>query len=367
MSNPYEKLCQDQELRLQQQGEQLSNLRKDYQELINSSDRKDAEFRALTELHAHTKKELEQLQITSSIQNRDLVTCRDNLFQLQPVIQLSDSEILKQYDTLCQQVSNWVDNGISKFEDISESYGNDKIIIRDGGITWIKLLLKNLPLADEYIISALIHTRIQHDLFGADVILFGLSRSDAQLLHEVEEQMAKLEPKRDSTAINAWRSETLKAIAARSETTQSKDSMVKDFTENLFHDLQRIFPGLRDVPESKLRLSQDVSRHAAQLEASIHQSSTTYRFWSRYRKLGDSYPPVRDSDMTGITWIDVDTRKTLTSNSLVIPDSNGFIGTPQLLIERGLDRYDAGTERSTTLRQATYLIQLHRPLGRRTR
>lgn len=196
MSNPYEKHYQYQELKLQQQGDQLYNLREDCQELSISNGRKDAEIRALTELQAHTKKELEQLQKMSSIQNRELETCKDNLFQLQPVIQLTDSEILKQYDTLCQQVSNWVDNEISKFEDKSGSPGNDTRTIVDGGSTRIKRLLNNAPGAGEYLISAIIHTEIQCNFFGGNVILFGLDRSFSELLHEAEERMVKLEPKR---------------------------------------------------------------------------------------------------------------------------------------------------------------------------
>lgn len=142
---------------------------------------------------------------------------------------------------------------------------------------------------------------------------------------------------------------------------------MENFTENLFHTLQKIFPGLLDEPQSKIRLYEEVSRYAAQLEASIHHSSTEYRFRPMPDELGWPYNQVTDTVLTGNTCIDVETRKTLKPNSAVIPDSNGFIGRPLLLIEPGLVRYDTAEKKTTTLRPPKYLIKLHTTLARRTR
>lgn len=150
------------------------------------------------------------------------------------------------------------------------------------------------------------------------------------------------------------------------EAIQSKDSMVREFTEDLFHNLQKIFPGLGDDPQSKLRLCHDVLGYTVQLEASIHQSSTEYRFWPVYEQLGCLYAPFTIADMTGITCIDVETRKTLKPDSPVIPDSDGFIGRRLLLVEPGLERYDKSKKKTITLRQPQYLVQLHTPLAKRT-
>lgn len=141
---------------------------------------------------------------------------------------------------------------------------------------------------------------------------------------------------------------------------------MKAFTDDLFDALQKIFPGLLDEPKSKLRLYQDVSKYAVKLEASIHQSSTEYWF-EPFLKPGYVYNPVRDTDLTWATWIDVETRKTLKPDSSVIPDSNGFIGTPLILIEPCLVRYDRSEKKTTTLRPSKWLIKLHKPLPRRTR
>lgn len=193
MSDADANLIQDQQLRLQQQEDELAKLREQGQILRISND---SEIQALMELLANREKDLEQLQKTSSLQYRELQTCKDNLFRLQPIIQLTDSEILKQYETLCQQVSNWVDSEISKFEDKSGYPGNDTSTITDGGNTRFKRLLNSASGAGEYLLSAVIHANIQRNFFGENVILFGLDQGATKFLHDAEEYMAMLQPRR---------------------------------------------------------------------------------------------------------------------------------------------------------------------------
>lgn len=196
MPDAKEKIIQDQEHWLQQQDDELVKLREQCQKLWISNDRHDAEIQALMEVLAKSSRDLEQLQKTNLSQHHELQTCKDNLFRLQPVTQLTDSDILKQYETLCQQVSNWVDNELSKFEDKSGYPVNDTRIITDGGSNSIKRLLNSTPEAGEYLVSAEIHENIQRHFFGENVILFGLSQNITGFLHCVEEHMATLEPRR---------------------------------------------------------------------------------------------------------------------------------------------------------------------------
>lgn len=129
--------------------------------------------------------------------------------------------------------------------------------------------------------------------------------------------------------------------------------------------LGAIFPRIIGEQKSKSRLHQDVSRYAAQLEASIHQSSTKYQFQPMYNP-GEVYDPVTTSVLTSSTWIDVETRKTLKLDSLVTPDRDEYIGRPLMLIEPGLARYDAGGK-SRCLRSPKYLIKLDTPMSGRAR
>lgn len=193
MSNADAKLTQDLQLLCQQQEDELANLR-EYCQILRVSNNSNTQ--ALMETLAHTERDLKQLQITNSLQHQAPQTCKDNLYQPLPMPQLADSEIMTQYEILCQQVSHWVDVEIFKFENKFGYPENDTRAIIDGGYTSIERLLNSASGAGDYLPCAVIHTHIQRTFFGEDVILFGLDPCVTKFLHDVEEHMAMLKPTR---------------------------------------------------------------------------------------------------------------------------------------------------------------------------
>lgn len=189
------KRTEDQQLLLQKE-EELAKIREQCHELCISNDRQQSEIQAHIQRQAQIERQFEQLQEMSSNQHRELQTCKDNLFRLQPIIQLTDSDILIQYETLCQQVSSWVDHEISRLEDNNGYLGNDTKTIIDGGTPCIRRFLISAPEAGEYLVSTVIHANIQRVFFGENEILFGLSLDLTRFLHSTEERMARLEPRR---------------------------------------------------------------------------------------------------------------------------------------------------------------------------
>lgn len=145
---------------------------------------------------------------------------------------------------------------------------------------------------------------------------------------------------------------------------ERRKMMLSKFTADLFHSLQDIFPWLGGEPESKKQLHRDISKHAAQLESSIHLSSTKYRFEYMADVLEYPYNPVTAKLLADIAWVDVETRKTLKPDSPVIPDCQGLIGTPLLLIEPFLIRQDHEERKNLMLRKSKILIKLYAPLAR---
>ena len=61
--------------------------------------------------------------------------------------------------------------------------------------------------------------------------------------------------------------------------------------------------------------------------------------------------------------IDVSTRKVLKASSSIYVNENGFIGRVIVLLEPSLKRIDSVSQKSLTLRPATMLVVLKRPLG----
>jgi len=80
----------------------------------------------------------------------------------------------------------------------------------------------------------------------------------------------------------------------------------------------------------------------------------------------DAFPnsvPVHTSHLAMFRLVEMQTGKTLKSDSKVVPNSHGFVGKAILPLEPSLHRKNRGHE-STTLCQACYLVKLDKPLLR---
>lgn len=193
----------DLRLQLQRQEAILSELQWTCQTLLTSNQQKDSEIQQkdseiqmLLTRQAGTEAQLVLLHHTTSIQGRELRIWREDLFRPHPVDQPTDSEILKQYETLCQMVSNWVDLEIFRFVYKFGAAAYDTEAITDGGSSYVKMLLNCVPGAGEYLVSTVIHMKMQETFFGEDVILFGLDEGIAGLVLSTQQHMAKLKPER---------------------------------------------------------------------------------------------------------------------------------------------------------------------------
>ena len=199
--------------RLEKENEELSSsnssleveaqwLRSQYHESVQSNEIKRSQIQKLKELKTATEKDLINLQETHAIQHKELQICRDDLFNLQPMVQLTDSQILSQYETLCQQISNWVDNEISIYEDNFHNARSQPPVIVHGNDLKIKAFLQKAPEGGEYLLVAMIHRFIQKGFFEANDILFGFPEVEAAWIDEAANMMPKLEPKRGTFTIN---------------------------------------------------------------------------------------------------------------------------------------------------------------------
>ena len=154
------------------------------------------ENRMLKECKAVAEKDLAELQKECAIQQKELRNCRDDLFSLQLVVQFTDSEILSQYDGLCQQISNWVDKEIFLFEDAFSGCLNQPWAVVDRNIATFKWFLQDFPEGGENLVGALIHNLLQKFFVQPHRRPFGFPEVEGNWVDKVAERMAELEPKR---------------------------------------------------------------------------------------------------------------------------------------------------------------------------
>ena len=187
---------QQKDSEIQQKDSEIQQKDSEIQQKDFEIQQKDSEIQMLLTRQAGTEAQLVLLHETTSIQGRELRIWREDLFRPHPVDQPTDSEILKQYETLCQMVSNWVDLEIFRFVYKFGAAAYDTEAITDGGSSYVKMLLNCVPGAGEYLVSTVIHMKMQETFFGEDVILFGLDEGIAGLVLSTQQHMAKLKPER---------------------------------------------------------------------------------------------------------------------------------------------------------------------------
>ncbi len=179
------------------------NIGKDLQAEQKAHEATQCKLQAYKAKQAHTQvndSELQDLWEKLAASQRELSACKDDLFRLQPVAQIPDSDISKNFDFICQQIVNWIDGELLGFEHANPHLSQKDFFLVGGDIRIARHLQKNTELG-EYLSRYMIHCFLKGKLLGPSCSLLGLTRGDRELLHRTERSMAKLDPPR-GTAIS---------------------------------------------------------------------------------------------------------------------------------------------------------------------
>ena len=144
--------------------------------------------------------------------------------------------------------------------------------------------------------------------------------------------------------------------------SSSRAKGIEDFGANLFFELCEVFPGL--LGGSLKSLYHDIAVSAAELEAKIHLSTIHYRFTDEQQSiLGE----ISLANMKNATWLDVNTRKSVSPNNKMLPpDGEGYVGDSLLQIEPGLLRINQN-QKEIVLRPPKYVMKLYGPAPKRVK
>ena len=173
-----------------EENKRLNNLHHDTSDAIRL---KDEEIGNLKVKNAILEENLIYLNAESLAQAKQLQSCKDDLFRLRPSAQVTDSDIVAHYDSLCQKISEWVGSELFGFEERSS---DSTPAITDGGNPDWKALLDRVRKVDEYLVRSIIHTQFQERFFGGQTLYFGILSQDTKRLHEIMEGMVSLEPRK---------------------------------------------------------------------------------------------------------------------------------------------------------------------------
>ena len=123
----------------------------------------------------------------------ELQACKDDLFRLQPLSQIPDSDIVRKYDLLIAQVSSWVEGEVDLY---SEIYENSQIVYRKKIAGTAEYLNKYPDSFGEHLVQSTVATLLQQRLLNQDILLFGIPEGHIPLLRKVIVEMQGLDPPR---------------------------------------------------------------------------------------------------------------------------------------------------------------------------
>ena len=153
----------------------------------------------MMKLKRTAEQKLKQLHSELEITRGQLRLCKDDLFRLQPMAQVPDTEIVKDYDSICQDVICWIDMEVSTFEK-THPKAELSDIFSGGAIPEAISMLDQFSTSGEYWVRFVVHYCLHNFLFSRSVYLLGLPKEIKQCLQAAEDRMAKLEPPRGTSS-----------------------------------------------------------------------------------------------------------------------------------------------------------------------
>lgn len=143
--------------------------------------------------------ELQPCRTILAAAQRELSACKDDLFRLQPAPQIPDSDIVNDFESLCQQTIHWIDAQTIAFEKAHPQHEHEHIF-SVGSDRDAVIFLAQRPAAGESLARYLVHRFLIDHMFHSDVYLLGLPKDTESLLRSAEESMARHKPPRGMSA-----------------------------------------------------------------------------------------------------------------------------------------------------------------------
>lgn len=142
-----------------------------------------------------TYKELQKARRKLAASQDDLTACKDELFRSQPIAQVPDSRVAKEFEDLCQQIVNWVEAEVAMFEKAYPEEGQELVFLIGEDNEAAQFMAQH-PRGGEHLAVYMVHRWLQDNLFGRKFSCLGLPAETIQLLERVERSMARLDPPR---------------------------------------------------------------------------------------------------------------------------------------------------------------------------
>ena len=143
--------------------------------------------------------------------HENLEQCKERIFGMQPVEQVTDAQLGKQYQSLCETIEDWVERQFggldSLFENVLEIEWIEpykgmliEYLVTDGELN----VALQCPSASDAMLRLLMDRHLQNFVLHEGIVFFGLSDAYRRFLLDLKTEMRKLEPRRSTRPFYLW-------------------------------------------------------------------------------------------------------------------------------------------------------------------
>lgn len=168
-------------------------LEQEHDRLLNDYSALKAENKHLADQKTDAEADSQSLRTRVMTLQQELAACKDDLFRVQPSVPIPDTEIQSDYESISQQIVNWIDEEIRNFEKAHPETPTDTFY-SSGDHSGIARLLKRYPDAGEYLVRQRIHKYLQDRILHSNIYLLGLPVDIGEALQAAERSMAGSNP-----------------------------------------------------------------------------------------------------------------------------------------------------------------------------
>ncbi|MCJ1392988.1 hypothetical protein MMC18_005860 [Xylographa bjoerkii] len=332
----------------QQLNQRLSQSERDKRKLREENEGLKAKYEQLrsdaTDQMRKAEQEQEAWRLKAKELADELAECKDELFNLQPRDEVTDSQVARDWDTLCQQITRWIDDEAEFVGDLA---------------TRLELLKEQHQLSPK-----------NQDYWGWDrqrlVNRYKMNQDlDAILRYNIHYP----------ASIQQWRANALSAML----NLPSFKAIQGDSATKVTREAENIFGPLlpRLAPSAMERFHFHITLPAIDLACNLRRSLIHYYFvYDIYEgqrpsirpglALQKKGRPVDQAERGKINIVDIDSHKTLKPSQALALMQDGKIGEEIMLIHPALCRRK-GDGDEVTLRKSLHLVTLLEPLPIRVR
>ncbi len=183
---------EDLDFELQRQKKERAQLESDHDQLVRTHQVTIEENQNLKAWTFQLDKQLEATRQQNTSIKLELQACKDDLFKMQPLNGIPDSDLTQAYKELQVHVSRWLEDEISHFEtEYRERHqGPLPDLFHHQDRTAVKQLLSEYPtLGGEFFVRCLIQSMLHRLVLSDDILLLGLNEQETALLRRIERSM----------------------------------------------------------------------------------------------------------------------------------------------------------------------------------